>query len=465
MLLELGKDLKEVASEMRQAVKETSLGFKELAVSKAADTSNVKLGVVSSGVAPNNRNTATAETVATVSKDSDESKILEKIAENTEKTADNTTKPVSSGGQADAGPSEEQIKAKLKDDKSDQKGVLSKIAEKAGDISNALLAFGATAAVLSTNSEESKSLMEQLRSGIDTFTDRLSTFVSENPGTAAAIGAGTVATAAAGLKARDMLVGKDPKGSTRNKAGRLQGKDGKFIKDPKTAAKARRANLGGKAIRAAKFVGKGALRVAGPVGLAASAVVGGAAAGQALYDNSETVRSAGQAVGGAIANTLGTDQGANEGNIAGLQAEFEGIGKSAVMTSGLPEERQEQYLKILENVAATGNEQQYASLMEAMMKEASGNKATPNNTVVTPTDRTSGLETATNTVEQVRAAEQKQVISALDAIERKSVPAPIGGGQAEGESIATTIAIDKAARNGVAERLARLDTIAIPKGY
>lgn len=436
------------------------MGFKELAVTRNTDTSQVALGVVGSGVAANNKRST--NTVTASNQDGKEAEILAQIAENTESTAKNTEKP-KTGGQAKAGPDEDAIKKKLSNDDDDKKDddKNSKLKDSIIGVSDAILAFGATAAVIATNTADQNSILGKIRDSIS----NLFNVAVDNPGKTA-LGAG--AAAAAAEVTRRKIVNADPRGTVRDTQGKLRTKDGKFAPDPKAQKKAGQKAKEKVKDQVKKKVG---LKIAGKLAtrgaLAATGIGAIATAGLLAYDIGEFALNKSVRAEYTLTNPAASEEDKMEAFDYLLKEDPKRLG-----VEGLENVEPQQRMAFLtaqdqnpELTVDDFNKQMLeASPTERKLIEEQSQTTTPSAPNVTPAPLSTNsavLENAFDASSQAQITrDMKTTTAAIAAGTPTPAPSANQAPQSDSaESISTSIAVKTSAVHDVAQRLKELHSI------
>jgi translation elongation factor EF-1beta len=404
-----------------------------------------------------------------------EEELLEIIAQNTDKTAKNTdlVNPPSAGGQALPPKDEDAIKESFFNSKQ-----MKDFNKAITGISASTVGFGVAIAKLLAEVPKKK------EEG-DPETDKVSeAFEAVRP-------AAGLATAALALPAAKMatdkvgLTNRDPRGTVRDKKGTLRdAKTGKAVADPKSAAgqkraaqaAAKKAATRSVATRAAMGVGKLALRAV-PVLGAASLVAEGAYMGIDKLGYRDDIEEAGaKLIGGAVEGTknlFGMDEESrNERTTQQLERRVSGFEReSNPITRKLDPDRKDGYIAALKKHASEGNKEMFDTILKTMREEAKSGEQTANLDALSSNTTTAAtaVPTPTSVAETVESEIDSYTDVTMAANKTAPIiapPAPTSAPPAQNQdSIATTITVDRKAKDSLAEELKKINLVRMPMGF
>lgn len=400
-----------------------------------------------------------------------EEELLEIIAQNTDKTAKNTdlVNPPSAGGQALPPKDEDAIKESFFNSKQ-----MKDFNKAITGISASTVGFGVAIAKLLAEVPKKK------EEG-DPETDKVSeAFEAVRP-------AAGLATAALALPAAKVvtdkvgLTNRDPKGTVRDKKGTLRdAKTGKTVADPKSAAgqkraaqeAAKKAATRSVATRAAMGVGKLALRAV-PVLGAASLVAEGAYMAIDKLGYRDEVEEAGAKLIGGAAEVLGMDEESkNERITQQLERRVSGFeSETNPITRKLDPDRKDGYIAALKKHASEGNKEMFDTILKNMREEAKSGEQTANLDALSSNTTTAAtaVPTPTSVAETVESEIDSYTDVTMAANKTAPIiapPAPTSAPPAQNQdSIATTITVDRKAKDSLAEELKKINLVRMPMGF
>lgn len=419
-----------------------------------------------------------------------ETDLLEEIAKNTGETADNTDKvnPKSSGGQADPLKSEEEVKKGFADSRA-----MSGLTKAIGGLSATTVGLGVALAKLismrdpsdpSGSGEDTRSnaakAMDNLRipSAAETkeaITDQMAD--GSGAASAALIGAGATGMAAnkiSGGKLNDALktpTQTTPKGTKLDSAGRLRDAKGQFVKQTAKKTGARQILRTG-AIQGAKL----AARVAtGPVGLAVGV-------GMGAYDVTRGVMAATGAddvvagVGADLQEARFKKKQAKEATERREQmtSEFQNIVED-IQDSDIPDDRKQGYVQALSKAINVDNKPMFDIVKKELMDEMMGGEAKANldainssealNPKVSPKVAAAPTQIADTVETEVSNMNEAEIQASKSASIPAPAPTPPAPAPQQQDNIATTITVDRKAKDSTAEELKKIDSIRMPAGF
>lgn len=433
-----------------------------------------------------------------------ELELLEVIAQNTDRTADNTDRanPPSAGGQAPPPKSEEQIKSEFAQSKA-----ISGLSKSIGGLSATTVGLGVALAkfMAAGDKKDDQTGPSKPQGDITKLADSeaLAAASEEQKGTAldtaGKVGMGLLATSTAGAVAKPVIgAGKSAADAIERKrygvtkeeqeAGRKAAEKAK--KEAADKAKREALEKGGKkaALKqgaktaagfGARLAARGALAAFGPVGMAAGAAltvadlvgVGLKATG---YDDVIKDK-AGEMFG------KDSDERISEADAKKkekMYTELENM-KNLFTDSDISQERKEGYAEALLKAADSGNDVMFNVVKKEFTSEIEGKEGTLD------------LEKVTNSLnEQISAAATPKVTAAptqvaesvetevtnmtetqMQASKAAATPAPTPAPQAPApqqpqDTVATTITVDRKAKDSLSEELRKMNNfIGIPMGY
>lgn len=405
--------------------------------------------------------------------DKKELELLEIIAQNTDKTAKNTdlVNPPSAGGQALPPKDEDDIKKSFFDSKQ-----MKDFNKSLGGLSATTVGLGVALAKLTQMRDKG------IEEG-DPKKDKISeTF--EAVRTPAMVASAALALPAAKVVTDKVgLTNRDPKGTVRDKKGTLRdAKTGKTVADPKSAAgqkraaeeAAKKAATRSATTRAAMTAGRVALRAVPVLGAASLVAEGAYMAGNYAIDKlgyRDEVEAAGAKLISGTKEMLGMDEESkNQRKITQLQRRVNTFNRNSnPITSKLNPERKEDYITALKNAAAKGNEEMFEKILDTMRQEARSGEQLANVSVLAGDTAPAIVPAPTAVAETVEAEIDSYTDATMAASKAPPIPMPRPDPPAaaaqDQDTVATTITVDRKAKDSTAEELKKINSIRIPAGF
>lgn len=401
-----------------------------------------------------------------------ELELLEIIAQNTDKTAKNTdlVNPPSAGGQALPPKDEDDIKKSFFDSKQ-----MKDFNKAIGGISASTVGFGVAIAKLLAEVPDKKE--------DETKKDKISE-AFEAVRTPAMVASAALALPAAKVVTDKVgLTNRDPKGTVRDSKGTLRdSKTGKTVADPKSAAgqkraaqeAAKKAATRSATTRAAMTAGRVALRAVPVLGAASLVAEGAYMAGNYAIDQlgyRDEVEAAGAKLISGTKEMLGLDEESkNQRKITQLQRRVNSFNRSSnPITSKLDPERKQDYITALKNAASKGNEDMFEKVLDTMRKEAKSGEQVANLSVLAGETSPAAVPAPTAVAETVEAEIDSYAETTMAASRVAPMPTPVPTPQAppaqSQDNIATTITVDRKAKDSLAEELKKINVVRMPMGF
>ena len=402
--------------------------------------------------------------------DKKELELLEIIAENTDKTAKNTdlVNPPSAGGQALPPKDEDDIKQSFFDSKQMK------------DFNKAVSGLSATTIGLGVAFAK----LAEMRFGDDKEGESKKDAVSETfeaVRTPAMIASSALAIPAAkALTDKAGLTSRDPKGTVRDSKGTLRdAKTGKTVADPKSAAGQKRAAQEAAKKAATRSTTTRAAMTAARIGVRAVPVLGAATllAEGAYYASNfaidrlgyrDEVNEATAKLVGGTKEMLGMDEESKkQRKITQLQRRVNAFNRSSnPITSKLEPDRKEDYIAALKNYAAKGNEEMFEKILDTMRQEARSGEQVANLSVLAGDTAPAVVPAPTAVAETVEAEIDSYTDATMAANKLAPMPTPVPTPPAppsrDQDTVATTITVDRKAKDSTAEELKKINSIRIP---
>ena len=434
--------------------------------------SGTAVGAMRAGLGGNNGVSPVSVPLPDLS-DKKELELLEIIAQNTGKTAKNTdlVNPPSAGGQALPPKDEDDIKKSFFDSKQ-----MKDFNKSIGGLSATTVGLGVALAKLSQMRDKG------LEEG-DPKKDKISeTF--EAVRTPAMVASAALALPAAKVVTDKVgLTNRDPKGTVRDNKGTLRdAKTGQTVADPKSAAgqkraaqeTAKKAATRSATTRAAMTAARIGVRAVPVLGAATLVAEGAYMAGNYAIDKlgyRDEVDAASAKLISGTKEMLGMDEESkNRRKITQLQRRVNTFNRNSnPITSKLDPERKEDYITALKNAAAKGNEEMFEKVLDTMRKEARSGEQVANLSVLAGDTIPAVVPAPTAVAETVEAEIDNYTDATMAANKAAPIPMPRPDPPAaaaqEQDTIATTITVDRKAKDSTAEELKKINSIRIPAGF
>ena len=434
--------------------------------------SGTAVGAMRAGLGGNNGVSPVSVPLPDLS-DKKELELLEIIAQNTDRTAKNTdlVNPPSAGGQALPPKDEDDIKKSFFDSKQ-----MKDFNKTLGGLSATTVGLGVALAKLSQMRDEGISKPSPKK-------DKISeTFEAVRP--AAMVASAALAIPAAKVVTDKVgLTNRDPEGTVRDKRGTLRDeKTGRTVADPKSAAgqkraaeeAAKKAATRSATTRAAMTTGRVALRALPVVGAASLAAEGAYMAANYAIDKfgvRDEIEAAGAKLISGTKEMLGMDEKSkNQRKITQLQRRVNTFNRSSnPITRKLDPERKEDYITALKNAAAKGNEDMFEKILDTMRQEARSGEQIANLSVLAGNTPPNVVPAPTAVAETVEAEIDNYTDATMAANKAQPIPMPRPDPPAasaqEQDTVATTITVDRKAKDSTAEELKKINSIRIPAGF
>lgn len=409
-----------------------------------------------------------------------EEELLEIIAENTDKTAKNTdlVNPPSAGGQALPPKDEDAIKESFFNSKQ-----MKDFNKAITGISASTVGFGVAIAKLLAEARDAEARDNKEKS--DQEKDKVSEAFKAVRTPAMVASAALALPAAKVVTDKVGLTNRDPKGTVRDKKGTLRdAKTGRTVADPKSAAgqkraaeeAAKKAATRSATTRAAMTTGRVALRALPVVG-AASLVAEGAYMGIEKFGLRDDIEEAGAKLITPVVEGTKSLFGMNEESrnkrttqqLERRVSIFER--KNNPITRKLDPDRKDGYIAALKKYASEGNKEMFDTILKTMREEANSGEQTANLDALSSNTTTAAtaVPTPTSVAETVESEIDSYTDVTMAANKTAPIiapPAPTSAPPAQNQdSIATTITVDRKAKDSLAEELKKINLVRMPMGF